>query len=235
MKYKRKTFQNRELQKECIKFREKERAYIEGKIPKTGRSIKNYSVQLFPDIDEGKLLNSLVDKDYLDIACGINHLYPESLLCQLKGNKKRHGLDIHESKSKTKGIQYFKGSIYNIHLPKHSYDCITINNFMYFWESNPHKLLQMYKELYKLLKLNGKLRIFPVYYGNYYCDNVELYDYLNENFTIQCLRPKKDYSKEAPIYLEKGEIKQTKPINGMNEYKDSHELMAHVIILQKIK
>ena len=235
MKYKRKTFIDRKFQKELIKLGEKDRAYIEGEIPKTGRSIKNYSVQLFPDIDPTKLLNYLVNKDYLDIACGINHLYPESLLCQLKGNKKRHGLDIHGSDNKTKGIQYFKGSIYNLNFPKNSYDCITINNFMYFWESNPNKLMNMYKELYKILKMNGKLRIFPVYFGNYFCDNVELYDYLNEFFSIQCLRPKKDYSKEAPIYLEKGEIKKTKAINGINEYKDSHELMAHVIILQKIK
>jgi len=235
MKYKRKTFIDRYTQKELIKLGEKDRAYIEGNIPITGRSINNYSVQLFPDIEEDKLLNYLIDKDYLDIACGINHLYPKSLLCKLKGNKKRHGLDIHESNSKTKSIQYFKGSIYNMNFPKNSYDCITINNFMYFWESNPHKLLKMYKELYKILKLNGKIRIFPVYFGNYFCDNVELYDYLNENFTIQCLRPKKDYSKEPPIYLEKNEIRKTIPINGINEYKDSLELMAHVIILQKIK
>ena len=117
---------------------------------------------------------------------------------------------------------------------KNSYDCITINNFMYFWELNPHKLLQMYKELYKILKLNGEIRIFPVYYGNYYCDNIELYNYLNIHFSIQCLRPKKDYSKEAPIYFKKGNIRITEVNSGINEYKDNHELMAYVIILRKL-
>ena len=34
--------------------------------------------------------------------------------------------------------------------------------------------------------------------------------------------------------LENQEIKQTDPANGINEYKDSHELMAHVIILRKL-
>ena len=28
--------------------------------------------------------------------------------------------------------------------------------------------------------------------------------------------------------------KKTDPANGINEYKDSHELMAHVIILRKL-
>ena len=234
MKYIRKTFLDREKQKKIIQLCSKERAYVEGKIPITGRSIENYSIQLFPDIDQSKLLKSLLDKDYLDIACGINHLYKDSLLCKLKGTKKRHGLDIHSSNSVHKNIKYFKGSIYDINFPKNSYDCITINNYMYFWESNPHKLLKMYKELYKILKLNGEIRIFPVYYGNYYYDNIELYNYLNIHFSIQCLRPKKDYSKEAPIYLKKGNIRTTKVDSGINEYKDNHELMAYVIILRKL-
>jgi len=79
MKYSRKTFIDRQEQKELIKFREKERAYVEGSIPKTGRSYINYSVQLFPDIQQDKLLHYLQNKDYLDVACGINHLYPDSL------------------------------------------------------------------------------------------------------------------------------------------------------------
>ena len=94
---------------------------------------------------------------------------------------------------------------------ENSYDCITINNFMYFWESNPQKLLKMYKELYKLIRIGGTIRIFPVFYGNYYCDNVELFDFLNSHFSIQCLRPNKDYSKESPIYLENQE-------NGIENY-----------------
>ena len=68
MKYKRKTFIDGKFQKELIKLGEKDRAYIEGEIPKTGRSIKNYSVQLFPDIDSNKLVSDLVNQDYLDIS-----------------------------------------------------------------------------------------------------------------------------------------------------------------------
>ena len=35
-------------------------------------------------------------------------------------------------------------------------------------------------------------------------------DLLNECFFIKCLRPKKDYSKESPIYIENGEIKNSR-------------------------
>ena len=109
MKYSRKTFLPREKQKEIIKKSLKERDYIKGDIPITGRSLQNYLTQLFPDIDGSTtLLQHLKQKDYLDIACGINHLYPKSLLQQLSGSKKRHGLDIHGNmKTDKKTIQYY--------------------------------------------------------------------------------------------------------------------------------
>ena len=59
MKYSRKTFLDRFDQKDSIKFREEERAYVEGSIPKTGRSFKNYAIQLFPDIQQDKLIHYL--------------------------------------------------------------------------------------------------------------------------------------------------------------------------------
>ena len=234
MKYFRKTFIDRQQQKDLIKFRERERAYVEGNIPKTGRSLSNYAIQLFPDLNQDKVLQHIKDRDYLDVACGINHLYDKSLLCNLKGSKKKHGLDIHSGDSSHQGVRYFKRSIYNLGFSDNSYDCITVNNFMYFWESKPQKLLEMYKELHRIMRRRGELRIYPVFFGNYYMDHVELYDFLNKHFAIQCLRPTEDYSKESPICLEEGEIKQIDPINGINEYKDNHELMAHVLILRKL-
>ncbi len=183
MKYSRKTFLPKEKQKEIIKRSLKERDYIEGTIPITGRSLQNYSIQLFPDINQSSIVNYLKQKDYLDIACGINHLYPKSLLRTLTGSKKRHGLDIHDQQQTDKTtVKYFKGSIFKTSFPDNSYDCITINNFLYFWENNNQKLLGAYKELNRILKKNGILRIFPVFFGNYYNDSVELYDYLNANF-----------------------------------------------------
>ena len=83
------------------------------------------------------------------------------------------------------------------------------------------------------MKPGGEIRIFPIFYSNYDNDNIELMDLLNECFFIKCLRPKKDYSKESPIYIENGEIKETHVKNGLNEYRLNHELMAQVLILKK--
>ena len=59
------------------------RLFVDKKIPITGRSSTNYSIQLFPDISSQKLYEYLKNKDYLDLACGVNHLYQDSLLCKL--------------------------------------------------------------------------------------------------------------------------------------------------------
>ena len=236
MKVKRKSLPKEEIQKKNVKESLKDRAYIEGNIPKTGRSLENYSVQLFPDVSNP--LTYLKNKDYLDLACGINHMYDKSLLCQLAKSSrgKINGLDIHnDSKCLYPNMKYFKGSSHKLEFPDNSYDCITINNYLYFWEFNTKNLIKIYKELFRVLKLGGEIRIFPIFYSNYDNDNVELMDLLNECFFIKCLRPKKDYSKESPIYIENGEIKKTHIRNGLNEYRLNHELMAQVLILKKLK
>ena len=123
-----KSFPKQDKQLELFKDSLDTRKYISGDIPITARSLTNYSTNIFPDVPTKQLSTYVSKRDYLDVACGINHLYPESLLSHLKGAKKKHGLDIH---SKTEG-NYFKGSIYKTSFPNSSYDCITINNFMYF-------------------------------------------------------------------------------------------------------
>ena len=232
MKHSRKTFINHDKQKVLIRESLKERAYIEGNIPITGRSINNYKINLFPDID--KMNEYCKDKDYLDIACGINHEYPESLLRKIDNKRKKHGLDIHGENKQIGNVKYYKGSIYKTPFKNETYDCITVNNFMYFWESKVDKLLNIFKELNRIVKKNGEIRIFPIYYGNYHLENIELHEYLNKHFFIRCLFPKDDYSNESPIYVEDNEIKQTGKSNGLNEYRINRKLMSQVLVLKKI-
>ena len=77
------------------------------------------------------------------------------------------------------------------------------------WELDADKLLTLYKEFHRILRSGGELRVFPVFYGNYSRNNVELHEYLNTHFAIRCLRPVRDYSKEPPVYLEDDVIKAT--------------------------
>jgi hypothetical protein len=234
MKLSRKSFPIDEKQKKDIKESLDTRLFVKGKIPITGRSFTNYSIQLFPDVSSTKLISYMNDKDYLDLACGINHLYPQSLLSKIKGSKKRHGLDIHNKSDKFDEIYYYKASSHKTGLPNHSYDCITINNYLYFWETNSDNLLKIYKELYRICKKDGEIRVFPVFFGNYYNDNIELFDYLNQNFSVRLLRPKKDYSNESAIYLDNDKIKKLDKSNGSVEHKENHILMSNCLILKKL-
>lgn len=215
-------------------------------IPITGRTKKNYEMQLFPDLKHKQINAFLKDKDYLDLACGMNHVYEGSLLSSLPSYPNsskvlRHGLDIHDleskdtlvqkldKKSKQKGIRYIQGSVYNMKgLPK--YDVITINNFLYFWELNPKKILLALKELFHHLKKDGELRIFPVYYGDYSLNLIELHKFINENFWLCCIQP--TYSNEIPIFYQDGVQKGLKS-DGQVEKSKNTKLMSHTLILKK--
>jgi SAM-dependent methyltransferase len=209
-------------------------------IPITGRTKKNYEMQLFPDLKQKQINAFMKDKDYLDLACGMNHVYEGSLLSSLASypTKKvlRHGLDIHEleleNKSKGKdirNIRYIQGSVYNMKgLPK--YDVITVNNFLYFWELNPKKILLAFKELFHHLKKDGELRIFPVYYGDYSLNLIELHKFINENFWLSCIQP--TYSNEIPIFYQDGVHKGLKS-DGQVEKSKNTKLMSHTLILKK--
>ena len=235
MKVNRKSFPNRENQKIMVKNSLSSRLFVGGNIPITGRSMVNYSIQLFPDIETKSLVKYMNTKDYLDLACGINHKYPLSLLCKLDNGNKRHGLDIHGKTEEMGHIHYFKGSSMKTPFPAKSYDCITINNYLYFWETGTENLIKIFKELNRICKPGGEIRVFPVFFGNYYNDNIELFDYLNQHFSIRLLRPKKDYSNESAIYIEdSGEIKKLEKSSGQVEYRTNHNLMANCLFLKKL-
>ena len=113
-------------------------------------------------------------------------------------------------------------------LPK--YDLITINNFLYFWELNPKKILLALKELFHHLKKDGELRIFPVYYGDYSLNLIELHKFINENFWLCCIQP--TYSNEIPIFYQDGVQKGLKS-DGQVEKSKNTKLMSHTLILKK--
>tara|TARA_B110001469_G_C9574199_1_gene284764 strand:- start:102 stop:806 length:705 start_codon:yes stop_codon:yes gene_type:complete len=234
MKINRKKFPTEDNKKRIVKDSLETRLFVGGKLPITGRSFTNYSIQLFPDIDTSKLLSYLKNKDLLDFACGVNHQYPESLLCKLGKGKKRHGLDIHNESETTNHVQYFKESAFKTKFPDNSYDCITINNFMYLWITKASELISLFKELTRISKPGCEIRIFPIYFGNYSLDTIELFTYINTHFTIQSLFPQIDYSKESPICIKKGGIVQLPPSNGIAEYRENHKLMAMCILLRKL-
>ena len=194
----------------------------------TGRTKDNYIKQLFPDVKNP--LSYMKDKDYLDLACGLNHMIKGTFLTSLSGDRLRHGFDIHDLTSSLVSVEYTEGSVYDMSgLPK--YDVITCNNFLYFWELEPKKILKAFHELSTHLKKDGEIRIFPIYYGNYSLNYIPLHKFLNENFWISCLQP--EYSDEAPLLYRDNETHRASVIDGRHEKNENKELMSHTLILKR--
>ena len=198
----------------------------------TARTIDLYEQQLFPDCKNNKLfLDCLKNKRILDVGCGYNPLYDESLISILSSNKKKFnskitGCDIVDLEMPN----YKKCSIYTMNFS--NVDMILINNLMYFWLNKPKDLLRAYKNMHKNLKSGGEIRIFPVYLNSYHQNNEALKKFINENFYIRMIKP--TYYDEDPFYQdkEKDEIYVLTGL-GKKEAKINKMLNSHTLILRK--
>ena len=59
---------------------------------------------------------------------------------------------------------------------------IMCSNLLYLWIDQPKKVLRAVKELKRILKPGGEIRIFPVNFGSYHLNNEKLFEYINNNF-----------------------------------------------------
>ena len=200
--------------------------------PVTGRGLLSYEKHLFPEIN---VFTYLKNKNFLDVGCGINHIYNKSLLYKLqKKNYNSTGLDLYKFPKTYKNFK--SGSILNTGLKSNEYDVITSQYFLYYWMDNTKDLLKAYQEMKRLLKKNGEIRIYPVYFGNFHYNDEKLIDYLFSNFDIEVKYPKFYPEKVGYIYPGEGEkdIKTTDSGTPRREKRDAERLMASVVIC-KIK
>ena len=200
--------------------------------PVTGRGIESYKKHLF--MDKKDVFLYLKNKNFLDVGCGINHVYKNALLYKLiKKNYKAMGLDLYNFPTKHKN--FVSRSIKNTKLKSNSYDVITSQYFLYYWMDNPKDLLETYRELLRILKKNGEIRIYPVYFGNFHYNNSKLLNYLLKHFTIKVLKPR--FVKEKVAYIYPGEdtknIKLTDNSVPEKEADDAFTLNASLVILKK--
>ena len=202
------------------------------KAPVTGRGLKSYQKHLFPDIKN--VFGYLKSKSFLDIGCGINHIYKEALLYQLIQKKyKALGMDLYKFPEKHPNFK--SGNILDTKLPSNSFDVITSQYFIYYWMDNVKDLLNAFIELNRILKKKGEIRIYPVYFGNFHYNDDKLLEYLIKHFHIQVKYPK--FYKERVAYIYKGEgekdIKKTDISVGNKEESDANSLNASILILKK--
>ena len=204
--------------------------------PVTGRGIESYKQHLF--MDQTNVFKYLKNKSYLDVGCGINHLYKNALLYKLiKKGYKAKGLDLYKfPDSSSSNSKYFVSrSIKQTKLPSNSFNVITSQYFLYYWMDNAKDLLETFKELNRILRARGEVRIYPVYYGNFHYNDDMLLNYLLKHFDIEVLKPK--FVKEKVAYIYPGEnIKDLKVTDNSvptKEAEDAKTLEASLVIFKK--
>ena len=140
----------------------------------TGRSLQNYLKHLFPNIkSEQKLLDHMKNLRFLDLGSGINHINKPSLLYKLNKlpNTWAKGLDVVDL---PKHNNYIKGSLFNTKFRSNSIDIILCQYVLYSHINTVTLIKKALIEAFNILKLGGEMRIYPVYFGNYYLSNENL-------------------------------------------------------------
>ena len=211
--------------------------------PVTGRGMESYVRHLFADLtksskshkdDKGSVFNYLKHKKFLDIGCGINHVYKNALLHKLIKNKyNATGLDLYTFP--TNHPNFVSASIMDSKLKSSYYDTITSQYFLHYWMDNAKDLLRALTEIHRILKKNGTLRIYPVYYGNYHYNDDPLIKYIDKQFTVEVIKPKFYKEKVAYIYTGEGrnDIKLTNNSVPEKEAEDAETLEASLVIFTK--
>lgn len=197
----------------------------------TARTKELYYSHLFPDMNVSKIEKHLKNKNILDIGCGYNPLYDESLLNYIKNkpemNTKITGMDIIDMDMP----DYTKQSVLTLNKKKVA-DMVLINNLLYFWINKPKDLLTIFKNIHRALKPGGEVRVFPVYMDNFTMDSDEVKEFLNKHFYLRSLKP--TYVSEDPFYQDKlkDEIYVLEGL-GEHEVKINKLLGSTTLILKK--
>ena len=207
-------------------------------IPVTGRSINYYLKALFPDFkSKNDLLKYLKNKKYVDVGCGVNHMRNDSLLSMLikiNNNSKVHNQDAYgiDIVKLPKHTNYKQNSIYDTKLTTNSIDFITINNLLYFHLYKKTNIIKSLKEMHRILKPNGEIRIFPIFFGEYYYGDIKLRDYINSLFFVRVIKPK-PIPLENPIFFIDGEVIKSDSV-GKGEIDIMKKLNSYILIMKKI-
>ena len=200
-------------------------------IPVTGRSLNYYLKSLFVDFKTKEaLFKWLKGKKFVDVGSGINHIYDKSLLYKLIHKKhKAYGLDIAKVDNNR---HYLKKSIFKTGISSNSCDIVAINNLLYFHLHKMSQIKRALKELHRILKKDGELRIFPIFYGNYFLGDDDLKEFVNKLFFVRILTPK-NLRNENPIFLIDDEIVKGDKQVGIGECKIMERLDSKTVVFKK--
>lgn len=189
----------------------------------TGRNIQSYLHHFFPHLKKKTLLRDLKNKSVLDLGSGLNHLVPNSFLVELaKKNIRVKGLDIVKLPPHP---LYIKESLYDTKLPSNSIDLILSQYILYSHIYTVKLLRKALREIDRILVKGGELRVYPVYFGNYYLGNERLKLWIDQKFSINVIEPE--------FYVDRNKKLCHVPCKGKYEvFKDSYtmEVTRHYIM-----
>ena len=169
----------------------------------TARSIITYKDHLFPKMkNENTLIDFLMDKSYLDIGSGANHIYTQSLLFKLLHKKSRYAKGIDNCCSELKPHPNFiNKTLFDTGLTKNSIDIATCQYVLYSHIKTINNLKKAFKEIYRILKVGGELRVYPIYYGNYFLGEPAFKKYLEQKFIISIIDPLYSVDTNKRLYI----------------------------------
>ena len=173
----------------------------------TARSIITYKGHLFPQLkDNDSLINKLMKQSFLDIGSGANHIYKESLLYKLihKKAKWAKGIDICCSKLKN-SPHFINRTLYDTGLDENSINVATCQYVLYSHIKTIEDLKKAFKEIHRILKKGGEIRIYPIYYGNYFLGDESFKRHLQRKFKITIIDPVYSVDTNKRLYI-KGKL-----------------------------
>ena len=196
----------------------------------TGRNITSYNKHFFPGVSRNKMIQTLLSKRYLDVGSGLNHTIPNSLISILKdkGSRYAKGMDIVEQKHSP---IYINASIMKTGLRSNSIDMMTSQYVLYSHIKTIPTLKRAFKEIHRILKKNGEIRVYPIYYSNYYMGDKGLKRYIDNLFDIEIIEPKFYIDKNKTL-LHKGKLENLGD-SYLMEWARHKILQAKTIIFKK--
>ena len=189
----------------------------------TGRNAQSYLRHLFPDYSSEKELVGELRRDkvlVLDLGSGLNHLMNSSLITKLNKGEPGSvavGLDIVKLPDHP---SFVEASLFKTKLKASSFDIVLSHYVLYSHIETIKLLKKAFVEVLRILRKGGELRVYPVYFGNYFLGDEGFKTWIQDRFEVEVLSPR--------YYVDRSKKKCLMPCTGEYETFGDSQLMERM-------